>query len=145
MRRMCDPRVMNDVWWASGDALARVPAARGAYILEWRLESSLRVRFSRDREVGLGPGRVRYVGSAWGPGGLAARVGRHLRQRGRRDRWHVDTLTRVAYPHRVGWRVGGHECDIVRSLLEAGWLAPAAGFGASDCRRCPAHLVAETG
>lgn len=133
-----------DAWCACDDAPACVPAVCGAYALEWRLESALRVCFGRDREVALGAGRVRYIGSAWGSGGLAARVRRHLRPDGRRDRWHVDVLTRIARPIRVGWYVGGHECDVVRSLLEAGWSAPAVGFGASDCRRCPAHLVAET-
>ena len=35
------------------------------------------------------PGFYVYVGSALGPGGLAARIGRHARQE-KAFRWHVD-------------------------------------------------------
>lgn len=136
---------MDVAWCASTDAADRVPTTRGAYVLEWSLGAWLQIGFGRRREIGLGPGRVRYVGSAWGAGGLAARVGRHLRPHGRRDRWHVDALTRVARPDRVGWRVGGRECDIVQELLAEGWSVPAVGFGASDCPRCSAHLVVRSG
>ena len=132
---------MNLVWCVAADAVARLPVDHGAYVLEWRIEGPVRIAFGGRGEVELGRGRFRYIGSAWGPGGLVARVTRHLRPRGRRDRWHVDALTRAQAPDRVGWCVGGRECDLVAACLRAGWTAPLAGFGSSDCRRCPAHLV----
>ena len=36
------------------------------------------------------------------------------------------------------------ECDLFRRDLESGlWAVAAMGFGSSDCRSCPAHLLAE--
>jgi Uri superfamily endonuclease len=95
-----------------------------------------------------------YVGSAFGPGGLAARVGRHLRS-GKRLRWHIDYLTcepgvrTVATITRLQTAAANDvpgiclECDWVRCLLAIpGVEIPARGFGASDCREdCPAHLL----
>jgi hypothetical protein len=38
---------------------------------------------------------------------------------------------------------GGRECDLLDRLLKApGAVVPVPGFGSSDCRTCPAHLVA---
>jgi Uri superfamily endonuclease len=136
---------MKLLWCVAADAVERLPVDHGAYVLEWQLREALSVPVRGGPAVELGPGRVVYVGSAWGPGGLVARVGRHLRPASRRDHWHVDRLTRAARPDRVGWRVGGRECDVVEMLLAEGWTTPVPGFGASDCRRCVAHLVAKTG
>ncbi len=83
-----------------------------------------------------------YVGSAFGPGGLRARVERHVRSDGTLH-WHVDYLraeTRletVWYTHDPERR----ECtwvEVIRSL--SGASVPLEGFGASDCT-CPAHLA----
>jgi Uri superfamily endonuclease len=41
-----------------------------------------------------------YVGSALGPGGLAARIGRHRRQN-KLGRWHVDYLRAVTQVEEV--------------------------------------------
>jgi Uri superfamily endonuclease len=83
-----------------------------------------------------------YFGSAFGPGGLAARLGRHLQAR-RQAHWHIDYLRQVAAV--VGaW----HTRDTAR--LECTWAHAAsslsgarlvARFGSSDCR-CRSHLVA---
>jgi Uri superfamily endonuclease len=40
----------------------------------------------------LPAGRYLYCGSAKGPGGLKARLSRHMR-RGKSVRWHIDRLT----------------------------------------------------
>ena len=108
----------------------------------------LRSKTQRDIEVGaLGtmtvrPGAYVYVGSAFGPGGLRARVQRHARGDGARH-WHVDylravtTLDAVWYTHDPERR----ECTwagIVRSLPDA--TVPREGYGASDCD-CSAHLA----
>lgn len=90
----------------------------------------------------IGPGRYAYVGSARGPGGIRARVRRHLRRHGKRH-WHVDRLTAVAAVEAVHTFPGAEECDVVAALRAGiGCGVPAAGFGSSDCRRCQAHLLA---
>jgi Uri superfamily endonuclease len=85
-----------------------------------------------------------YAGSALGPGGIAARVGRHRRTE-KAHRWHIDYLTAVASVIMTVAVLGDHrlECSWARSLLALpGASVPVPGFGASDCRAgCRAHLV----
>ncbi len=118
-----------------------VPAAPGAYALEIVLERALDLPVASLGSPRLGPGRYVYLGSAKGPGGLRARVGRHLRADKAR-RWHVDHLTARAPVSHVVSRPGQSECALVRALLaHEGVGAPIGGFGSSDCRHCPAHLL----
>lgn len=128
-------------WRELGNGLPRIPAMPGAYALELRLELPLRLDVGRLGTVLLPAGRWRYFGSARGPGGLQARVLRHLRPAGRRDRWHIDRLTREVRVSRLLLVPGGSECVLVRRHLALGWTARVPGFGSSDCRDCPAHLL----
>lgn len=83
-----------------------------------------------------------YCGSAFGPGGLAARMQRHLAGNGALH-WHVDYLRRAARLDDWLWVEGQRlECAWSRRLVEAGGLVVAPHFGASDCQEgCPAHLL----
>ena len=113
----------------------------GAYLLLIELTAPLALDIPRLGAATLRPGRYAYGGSAYGPGGLRARIGRHLRAHKAR-RWHVDRLT--AAGRVVGIRAvpGGRECALVRDVLASpGVSVPVPGFGSSDCRACPAHLV----
>ncbi len=119
-----------------------VSSGPGAYLLLIELGSPLALEVASLPRVVLPAGRYGYCGSAYGPGGLKARIGRHLRA-DKALRWHVDHLT--AAGRIVDFRAvpGGCECDLLDRLLEApGASVPIPGFGATDCRRCPAHLVA---
>jgi len=86
-------------------------------------------------------GHYVYVGSAWGSGGLAARVRRHLRGDGRLH-WHVDYLRAQAKPTALWWAERAQdECSWAQALMaypEAEVVVPR--FGASDCT-CAAHLA----
>ena len=107
-----------------------------------RLDRPMTLDIPTLTETGIGPGRYAYVGSARGPGGIRARVRRHLRRHGKRH-WHIDRLTAVATVEAVHTFVGADECDVVAALQAGiGCGVPAAGFGSSDCRRCEAHLLA---
>jgi Uri superfamily endonuclease len=91
--------------------------------------------------VVLAPGRYLYAGSAWGPGGIRARVARHARA-DKRARWHIDHLTRRARFLGAFAVPGGRECDLVARLLPLpGVDVPVRGLGSSDCSICPAHLL----
>lgn len=90
----------------------------------------------------LGPGRYCYLGSAHGPGGIRARCRRHLAGSAR-PHWHIDWIARHAARIRALPVPDAKECTLVRRLLRGpGVSVPVAGFGSSDCRRCPAHLIA---
>lgn len=116
------------------------PAAPGAYVLVLRLAEAAALDLPRLGDPVLPPGRYAYCGSARGPGGLAARIARHLRP-AKPLRWHVDRLTAIAPAEQAYWLEDGDECALVARLLAAGADAPVAGFGSSDCRTCPAHLL----
>jgi Uri superfamily endonuclease len=82
-----------------------------------------------------------YIGSAFGPGGVQARVAHHC-QPPRRPHWHIDYVKSALQLEEIWWT---H--DPVRR--EHQWAAtvqrmhgasiPLQGFGASDCA-CDAHL-----
>lgn len=121
-------------------AVETATEASGAYALVLHLTTP--VRFSRP---GIGgatlSGWYVYAGSARGGGGIRARLRRHFR-RGKPVHWHVDELTDAAASIAAIAVPDGLECDIVDRLLRSGAFEPALrGFGSSDCRHCPAHLL----
>ncbi len=119
-----------------------VPSETGAYVLIIELTAPLEIDVATLPRAALPAGRYAYCGSAYGPGGLKARIGRHLRA-DKAHRWHVDRLTAAGRVVDVRAVPGGRECDLLARVLEApGTSVPVPGFGSSDCRRCPAHLVA---
>lgn len=120
-----------------------LPLSAGTYALWFWLAGPLTLPVGRLGQVRLEPGAVVYVGSAHGPGGLRARVGRHLRG-DRRPHWHIDALT-ARVPVSAVWYASSSqrlECLWAAQLRAiSGVTIPLAGFGASDCS-CPAHLLA---
>lgn len=81
-----------------------------------------------------------YTGSAFGPGGLAARTGRHLKPH-KPLRWHIDYLT-VRLPVIRIWLTRHPktcECAWAGHFQTLGGSIIVPGFGASDCRCCT-HL-----
>ncbi|HHM05950.1 MAG TPA: GIY-YIG nuclease family protein [Gammaproteobacteria bacterium] len=80
------------------------------------------------------PGYYLYVGSAFGPGGVQARVRRHARVNKPR-RWHIDYLRAAAELLEVWYACGEtrREREWVRRLSRwPGIAVPLRGFGASD-------------
>jgi len=119
-----------------------LPVEAGSYVLELRLDGEITITAGRLGEVRLGPGLLRYYGSARGPGGIRARVSRHLGLVPRRPRWHVDALTARAPVVQVLVSLEATEHELVAADLAKGWRVVVQGFGSSDCRACPAHLLA---
>jgi Uri superfamily endonuclease len=130
-----------------GDTEYRVPGRgvsptsndTGAYLLQITLAAPLTGHFARTPFI-LAPGTYAYCGSANGPGGIAARVGRHLRK-DKKTHWHVDQLTLAAAAISATGFPGGSECALVERLVAAGATFPLPGFGSSDCRVCRSHLL----
>jgi histidyl-tRNA synthetase len=119
-----------------------LPAQPGAYVLEFDVKEPVDLSIGRLGAATVGPGRFRYYGSARGPGGLRARVLRHLEPEGRSDHWHVDVLTRTVPVARIWIALDSRECELVARDRDSGdWDVAVQGFGSSDCRRCRAHLL----
>ena len=115
----------------------------GSYLLVLCVPTPARVRVGALGSVSLAPGGLLYAGSAFGPGGLAGRLGHHL-ARSARPRWHVDYLWPATELVGAWWACGDRELEHAWArCLPAlvGGALPRAGFGASDCG-CAAHLVA---
>ena len=72
--------------------LPDLPAAPGAYVLLLTANAPVVLNMPRFGKFTLAAGQYAYVGSAHGPGGLRARVGRHLRAE-KPLHWHIDYLT----------------------------------------------------
>jgi Uri superfamily endonuclease len=117
-------------------------APLGTYILFVLLDHQVALSIGRLGDFDFPAGYYSYVGSARGPGGLEARLARHLRA-GKRPRWHIDYLLQVATATEI-WQVSSSErleCRWAEALLHLpGATLPVPGFGSSDCG-CHAHLL----
>lgn len=119
-----------------------LPPAPGAYLLVIRLAADLAPDLPRFQGRVLSAGWYLYAGSAYGPGGIQARVARHMR-RDKARRWHVDHLTVPARAVLAAGLPDETECKIASELARlGGFTVPLTGFGSSDCRTCEAHLLA---
>lgn len=119
-----------------------ISADHGAYLLAIDLARELVLDIATLSPSALAPGRYVYCGSAYGPGGIKARVARHLRE-DKSPRWHIDRLTLGARVSQVAALAGGSECTLMAGLCALpGVSVPVPRFGSSDCRICPAHLAA---
>lgn len=118
-------------------------AVKGSYLLVLYLDRDIRqLQIGRLGSFDFAAGYYLYVGSAFGSGGLAARLAYHLRRTKLHPHWHIDYL-RTHAQLLEAWTVSGPE------RLECRWCArlaampvlhiPVRKFGASDSR-CPAHL-----
>lgn len=120
----------------------RLPSAGGNYVLFLRVSKTVSIRVGRLGTHFFQPGIYAYVGSAFGPGGLRARMGRHLRS-GPVRRWHIDHLRSCSKVAEVWWSRTPENLEHVwaAALLDLrGAAVPVKGFGSSDCH-CPTHLV----
>lgn len=109
-------------------------------LLLW-LGKSIPIVVGKLGRIDFASGYYAYVGSAMGPGGLAARIRHHLRTN-KKTHWHMDYL-------RPAVRIDGLFIATGRSIREHAWAlrlaaAPVSGrsidgFGCTDCR-CGSHL-----
>lgn len=139
IRAACRPKesvapMREDFCTIANDA----PSLPGAYVLAVEIAKPIAVTIPGKPAASLDPGRYLYCGSARGPGGLRARLGRHMR-RGKAIRWHIDRLTEVGTVLGAWVFPGGDECDLVAALSSL--PVPIAGFGSTDCTRCHSHLL----
>ena len=109
-----------------------------AVILENRKQATIDV--GRRIQLAIEPGYYLYVGSAFGPGGLRARVGRHARPDKKR-RWHIDFI-RAHMDFQYAWcsysPVNQEHCWAGLLQTQMSYKA-LPGIGCSDCR-CETHL-----
>lgn len=132
---LCDSREASD--------LTILTNAPGTYALVIQLAEPAGISVGKLGAHHFYPGYYVYLGSALGPGGLYARISRHLRwNTSSKLHWHIDYLLRSSALSEVWWAPGDArlECSWSETLLKGGDVFPR-GFGSSDCS-CVGHLVA---
>ncbi len=121
------------------DICAGIPACKGAYIVILRLRDPLRIRVGILGVIEFDEGHYAYVGSARGPGGVRARLCRHIRGTGTK-RWHIDYLREHAEVAYYLYTCGGPSERVIAERCHR-LLAPGPkGFGSSDDPANPTHL-----
>jgi len=118
-----------------------IPAAGGTYALVLSCPGGGCVSIGKLGELSLARGFHIYAGSAFGPGGLRARLARHALVDKKRH-WHIDHLRPHVRLHAIWWVADPlrreHQWAAALGDLRATSI-PLPRFGASDCH-CPAHL-----
>ena len=114
----------------------------GAYVLILQMKKNQTIKIGKLGTYKFNKGYYGYIGSAFGPGGLRARIRHHLRK-SRNPHWHVDYLRRRSSPVQIWWSTTltrrEHDWVVVMDrLLEVSHVIK--GFGASDCN-CLSHLL----
>ena len=114
--------------------------APGTYILVLQCERVESIEVGKLGQLQIIPGFYLYIGSAFGPGGVAARIKHHCKPASR-PHWHIDYLRRAC--ELVDMRCvynEKREHDWAQQLANTkGIAAPFRGFGSSDCD-CDTHL-----
>lgn len=77
------------------EVIISIPKEKGSYLLLMKLAESTKPGIPHLQDFVFPVGYYLYIGSAHGPGGLNARVGRHIRKE-KKVHWHIDHLTKVA-------------------------------------------------
>ena len=117
----------------------------GTYVLVLHSDRSACVHIGRWGLLDIRPGYYVYVGSAFGPGGVLARVSRHCRV-AKSKRWHIDYLREFTILKSVWYSHSTIrlECRWAEALAELSETEKVKGFGCSDCK-CESHLFFTAG
>ncbi len=113
------------------------PDEKGTYVLIASVSQMKRIAIGQLGKFDIVPGFYAYVGSAFGAGGLCARIGHHLESTAA-PHWHIDYLLQVAEPVEVWYTIGGQKLEHQwAELLEQApqFRIPIPRFGSSDYHR----------
>ena len=118
-----------------------IPTHPGTYAIVMELAKFAEITVGKLGQFEFKPGYYIYVGSAFGPGGLKARVGRHLNKK-KKLKWHIDYLREHMDVIDVKFEQTpqNEECQWAVKFSEDGGIFPIKGLGSSDCK-CFSHLL----
>jgi Uri superfamily endonuclease len=120
-----------------------LPEDKGKYILIAQVLQLQRLQIGSLSEFDFIPGFYAYVGSAFGSGGLRARIGHHLESTAD-PHWHIDYLLNVASPVEAWFTIAHRKLEHHWAELfenASPFRAPIPRFGSSDYHRSRAsHL-----
>jgi Uri superfamily endonuclease len=112
----------------------------GTYALILQNKENATIQVGRWREIECKCGFYIYVGSAFGTGGVRARLKRHCRLQKARH-WHIDYLRECVTV--LGAWISYEPCRLEHSWAQtigsSNGITKIKGFGCTDCD-CPTHL-----
>jgi Uri superfamily endonuclease len=115
------------------------PSTSGTYILLVELSAPASIEVGSLGLLSFDAGIYAYVGSAFGPGGLAARL-RRYEASPKRIHWHIDYLLEHSEVRTALVSTSQERLECVWALwMRDRRLGLIAGFGSSDCG-CSSHL-----
>jgi len=118
---------------------------KGTYLLVLEANTINTIQIGKIGSMQVNRGFYYYVGSAFGPGGLRARVGRHLKTV-KNTRWHIDYLRGVTNISEVWISEDPLHLEAVwvkRLERQKALIRPMDRFGSSDSRS-RSHLFYST-
>jgi Uri superfamily endonuclease len=113
----------------------------GTYTLILSSTVTKPVKIGKLGTLSLDPGYYVYIGSAFGPGGLKARISHHLKNSSR-PHWHIDYVSSTLRLYQIWYTYDPTRREHQWADVHAGTRGasrPLPGFGSSDCG-CPSHL-----
>lgn len=110
---------------------------KGTYVLIASVPQMKRIEIGRLGRFDIVSGYYVYVGSAFGSGGLRARLGHHLGSTAE-PHWHIDYLLQVAQPVEIWYttadrKLEHHWADLLGKAHQ--FRIPIPRFGSSDYHR----------
>ena len=114
-----------------------LPDEKGTYVLIASVGQMKRIQIGQLGKFDIVPGFYAYVGSAFGAGGLCARISHHLESTAA-PHWHIDCLMQVAEPVEVWFATSSqklehHWADLLEKAPQ--FRIPIPRFGSSDYHR----------
>ena len=114
-----------------------LPEDKGTYVLIAPVSQMKRIEIGRLGRFDIIPGYYAYVGSAFGSGGLRARIGHHIESTAD-PRWHIDYLLKVAQLVEIRYttadrKLEHHWADLLEKAPQ--FRMPIPRFGSSDYHR----------
>ena len=113
----------------------------GTYIIVLKVKTARNIEIGKIGQFKFKKGYYFYTGSAHGPGGIKARIERHIK-RNKPEHWHIDYLRSASsiVAILVGYSKMKKECVWASKLRSSpSFTIPVNGFGSSDCL-CVSHL-----
>ena len=112
----------------------------GSYILVLKNDAGASIKIGKWGWLDIDAGYYLYVGSAFGPGGVLARVSRHCRK-AKTKRWHIDYLREFTCLKTIWYSHAPERLEHcwAKALEGVEETESIRGFGCSDCN-CESHL-----
>ncbi len=137
-------RIRRGIIILTGPLIEFTQGLYGTYLLFIHISEDITI-VRRKQPIELTKGNYIYVGSAFGAGGLASRLHRHVRKQ-KKKHWHIDQVTMHKASEIIGIAISINqkkECELYKLLSKIDGFSPIPGIGNSDCKnKCESHFLA---